>query len=505
MGQLKLVAGLILFLAIAPLALWGQESSYLTIEKQTTITQSVSLDGKSSLVVVSPHDDLVVSTNNPQDVIKKNGKDASGKYKYEVSMDISTQKDRLFTVSRKVLKETFKEQLEPDTRIYYLAEEVDVPITLLEQTGLANHHFVEGEAAVEFNTSIDDLQVIFGKGLDCSIKRTKSPTGTHIITLAIKIKPYLQLQKDYELLSTEYAQIDHKYLTEGTSLTPETLDQMEKRMDELKVQMDDIQKNMDEMSTLTIYGSQTNKLSISIAELGVKQKKSYSVLLLKERVEIFESEYAQLLRNAEQAEENRKFKIAQEFYEQAINMEKTPDEAKGTLARKIEEMKECNTHLTKATQSMAYIATLRKQNDNAKIQEVEDLFRNARISYENLYRLRGLDPYYKDLIDRIDDQLKKMDFYVIEGSVRAKNGGAGISGVSIYAVPDISMNKKIEKKSSGIKIGDTDAEGKFRVEPKRNSGYGGLLFVPENNKNFSKNGFLPMPRKHLITTVYIYE
>jgi hypothetical protein len=504
MKRKKFIALFILLLLISPMAR-TQESSYLTIERQAAGLQAANPEGKASLIIISPHDDLVVSTNNPQDKITRK-KGQNEKYSYEVWMDISIQVDRLFTVSRKVLKETFKERLEPDTRIYYSVEEVDVPITLLEQTSLANHHFVEGEAAVEFNTSVDNLQVDYGKSLDCMIKRSKSPTGTHIITVAIQIKPYLQLQDSYESLGAEYAQIDTKYRNEGASLTPETLDGMEKRMDELKKRMEDIRGKIDDMSILTIYGDQTNKLSISIEGLGVKQKKSYSVLLLKEKVEVFESEYAQLLRNAEKAEENHTFKIAREFYEQAISVEGISAEAKGTLEQKIKEMEDCQTHSVKAAQAMAYIGELKKQNKNVSIETVEGLFRNARISYENLYRLRGLDPYYKDLIDRIDGQLEKIDFLVIEGSVREKNGGAKIGHVSIYAVPDTSMHRKIAKKAAGVKIGEADAEGKFRVEPKKKSGYGGLLFVPpENNKKFNNNGFLPMPQEHITTTIYLYD
>lgn len=481
----------------------AQEDSYLSAEKMEERIEV--LNGKALVIICSSHDDLTISTNEPQDKIVKSAKKANGEYEYRITADLSGRRDRLFTINRNVLKSTFKETLKPNVCLLYSVEEVEMPITLLEQTSLANHHFVSGEAAIEFVTTIEGLQLKCADLLPHNITREKTDAGTQVITLVFNIQPYIAVQDSIEKLSGQYALIDNKYLTEGATLPVETLDEMEEQMQRLKTEIEKFEKAYASMSYVEIFGDKTNKLSISIEGMGAKQKRSYSVLLLKEKVEVFESEYAQLLRNGEQAEENRKFSTALGFYEQASSLTDAPIEGSATLEAKIKEMKECADYASKGANAMSYIAKLKKEADQTKIQEVENHFKNAKVCYENLYKLRGSDPFYKDLIDKIDVQLDKMNFYVIEGSVREKSGGKRITGVSIYAVPDRVFDKKIEKKSAGVKLDEVDSEGNFRLEIKRDSGYGGLLFVPENNKEFKKNAFVTMPNEHLKTTIYLID
>lgn len=481
----------------------AQNESYLSAEK---IEERIEvLNGKALFVIRSSHDNLTISTNVVQDKIVKSAKNANGEYEYKITADLLGRNDRLFTINRDVLKSTIKETLKPNICLFYSVEEVEMPITLLEQTSLANHHFVSGEAAIEFITTIEGLQVRCADLLPHKITKEKTDAGTQAITLIFSIQPYMDVQESMEKLSREYDLIDNKYLTEGSSLPVEMLDKMEEQMTELKVEIEKLEKTYALMSRVEIYGDKTNKLSVSIEGMGAKQKKSYSVLLLKEKVEVFETEYAQLLRNGEQAEENRKFSTALGFYEQASSLEDAPMEGWATLEEKIKEMKECADYASKGANAMSYIAKLKKEADQTKIQEVENQFKNARICYENLYKLRGSDPFYKDLIDKIDAQLDKMNFYVIEGSVRQKNGGKRITGVSVYAVPDRVFDKKMEKRPFGIKLDEVDSEGNFRLEIKRDSGYGGLLFVPENNKEFKKNAYVTMPHEHLKTTIYLID
>ena len=70
-----------------------------------------------------------------------------------------------------------------------------------------------------------------------------------------------------------------------------------------------------------------------------------------------------------------------------------------------------------------------------------------------------------------------------------------ITGIEVYGVH--YFTKEMQKGIHGNHVGTVDANGKFHIEVPREE-YEGLLFVPVNNKKFSKNVFQSLRNsKHL--------
>jgi hypothetical protein len=269
--------------------------------------------------------------------------------------------------------------------------------------------------------------------------------------------------------------------------------------------------------TFTLRSSFPTSLDIGLregAELKVKTMFKYRVLLqLVETVikteKVLTSASMQLMANAEQATENRKFVAAKGFYQQALDSLTNIDDAvtRVSLEENIAHLTDCIEWDKKAAKYMQYIKHLKKTGTTDKMTNIEDAFRQALICYTNLDRLHPA-PVYKTFISKINETLETFNFIVIEGTVRDRKDNTKIvaGAVDIYAVNSSNFSKDMRKKEHGEHIGSVGPDGKFRVQIEKNT-HKGLLFVPSSdNKDYDKNGFVSLhEQKHLKTTIYLYD
>ena len=98
MKQFMMAFSLLVLFALPTQA---QEEEMLSIDKANAVTQPQELGGKSAVVFVARTSELTITTNNPNDNQQpKAVKNSNGEFEYTFTMDLSSSKERKFTIQR---------------------------------------------------------------------------------------------------------------------------------------------------------------------------------------------------------------------------------------------------------------------------------------------------------------------------------------------------------------------------------------------------------------------
>lgn len=466
------------FIALLTLAMTlvaSAQEMYMPYERVSESTDAW-LGGKAGLSIVSPHNDLVVVVipADSLDVVSKAVTEGD-KYRYDISLNVAdgeSSAKREFKVSRQGKSVTikFKEQIAVNRRVVYNVEEVATPIMIQEtRKGLGS---TSGDmACVEINTPID-LDVACGAHLDKSIKTSSNnATGTKTITIDINRTKLVESATAYLNAKAEYDDLNAK---DYNLLSDTQFDRIKELEDNI---LPPLQKEYQDLTTIELKGSGTNTCNISIGDdsgitLGVKERQSYVVLLMKETV--YETEYTTLINKAWEQEEQLHFTSAQEYYSQAMNASGKPEGADAELLSSIASMEEL------ADLNKRAVGAMKKFNDinkSAKESEILELLYAALDCYRKIAEMTQLD-LAKKRTQQIENRLDKMP-WVVEGYVRAGHMHGGVlqqeevEGCVVYY-----------KDSDGIlhHIGTTDKNGKYHVQLSRAS-IGALVFEWNKKKD----------------------
>lgn len=474
----------------------------MTVDEKKTDKSFIALNGKASVVIVSPHDDLVIESSSTKDgdIKKEIRSNKSGEYEYEFLVDITKNNQRAYNISRKgsaLRARIEKIILKGNERRYFYTAEVENPITLEELPAQKNDVYYEkGKACIEFTTGLEGLNfILHPKNAPISIKRSKNEAGANVISVVVDM---VFIQKGLEAIANyEKLQNDYEALLDLINSGKASVEELDKS-DVMKKQLEETEANIDAMSVFVeVYGNNTNALHFDLMDkdlgLGSGSKKCVAILALKEKV--YGREYNQDIENAKIAEQTRNYSNAKSYYEQALQKAETPEE-KRLCEEKIQEMDSCAGYMQAANTALRAMKIRQSKREEVEIDQIEECYDVVIANYRSLYQLRN-DELFLERIAKLEKIRNNLDL-VITGKVvhvKKKQGvfdETPMTGVDIYG---IGIDRTY--------LGSVDASGQFKLQVKRKD-YSSLLFVPKDKK-MGEATSISLKGKHLNLKVRIYD
>lgn len=456
----------------------------------TSESKAVALDGKSQLIVISPHDDLTATVSGQATGRFGTPKKRSdGQYVYTTLFDLSQGREVKLVFARKgsPLQTDMKEVLTPNKSITYKVEEVENPISLNEQTGRNMSSKVHGESDLEFTTDIEGLSVKVSPLLKSRISKSKTAAGAQVITVSIVMKPLTDLREELQKCKEEYELLTQE-MNEGKIQAGDTAKL--NRQEALEGIVEEMGIRLSDMAQVTLSAPNSNTLAISLDNVSENERKAYAVLAMKQVENVYNTSYDQALANALQSVKTRKYKAAADFYRQAAEAQDAPEGAKATCEARAADMDKCFEFMDMANKALRRLKEEKKKGEMVDYGLIEECYNVAIKNYESLYQLTQ-DEEFKRRIGMLEKDLKKLGI-VVEGTVVGIDRKGGVmwenplTGVDIYAVPLGQNGSSYTKGICGDRVGSVDAKGRYHVQLESGK-YEGLLFVPVASKEYKKN------------------
>lgn len=479
------------------------QSAFLSIAEQSERQQNAELGGKAVAIFESGSDKLAISSSLNSDQQLPKAVKSGSIYRYELTIDISQVRDRVFTAAVKgtALKAQIKKVFRPNQQVFFLVSEIENPIWLENQSTGSDAYLVNGKACLEFTTPIENLQVSTSPRLKTLLTRSTTASGANLLSLEIDIATLKALR---DAVQTTQQTLD-AYEAELDANTGEFTSAMAAKEKQLQSDCDAAADAYNEAITITLHAEGTNVLVVPqdiVSSLSVKQKVPFGVMPVNQEAEVItRTSYDQFMLNADQSFKVRKYGEAAKIYQEAADAPDATASQREIALSKKETMMQYAVLKKEAYDQVKRLNDFKRQGDNVSYDAVDECYTTALKNFQNLRNLTN-DSYYDEMIGKLKTSQNKLGI-VFEGTIiYAKlHGGEMVQknltngGVAIYGVTH--QNEKLAKKGGyGDRLGEVEKNGKFHIQVDPNK-YAYLLFVPiEGNDSDIKNfKFLPISGK----------
>ena len=483
---------------------YGQDSIVEISELPDMMKTDTSIGECAVVTFFSKSDNIVLSSSDQSDVVRSVHKEKDGRYSIEVTCDLSDRsvgRDRTFTALIKgtSLKGFRKKRLSSGKRFFFQVIEAEHVLTPWWPETRAVLYPVDGKSAIEFNIpqGIEDLHVKYSDGIGGVIKKSRGK-GINNITLEIDCQKLelmvseldtklAKLKEENEKLERMKSENQSKYNQDGFDF-----ELAESQVQEQTDKVAHIKESMPHLYVV-LYGDNTNQVFVPIDKLkSLKSPKTKLTMGINDALQktiVGTTALAEKLKSANMAYQGRRFKEALTFYTQASEDSEATEADRTACRGWIETINTCIEAQTEANKSLLLLKNYKEKGGDVNPDKIIELFNVAIANYKTLYSITRND-FYQVRIEKFENSRDKIG-YVMNGVVISTDFKQGvlyeapITGIDIYGVKD-NFSKDMKKGIHGDYLGQVDAEGKFHLEIPRNV-YEGLLFVPTNNKDFSKN------------------
>lgn len=517
---MKRILSILLFVFIC-LQMQAQ-SDYISYSRYEEADRFDDLNGDKGILILSEYKDLVISIVG----VKKKSytphvERPDGYFEYRITIDADITKPKV-VVSRlgSVYTTEFVVSPKRDFLVAYRIEITSNQILFEDQTTANDVHLNASEGAIEFRTSLKDLQVVCASELKATISREVSRDDPNISIIKVIVpidvlntirNNFDEYQTDYEekvsLLKEEYSILDAK----GSNKDKAEWD----RYDELNVDLEKYEQEFlekqlyfNKLVRIELYVEGSNHLFLETLKerddekehylFGPRTKKSYVVSPRYIEVTKYATESNSYLSEGGKLFEMRKYEEARIAYQSALDASDVEENMRPVIQEYISRCDSCIEYEGLAAFSVGKIVDLKKQGSATQ----EDIYKYASAAKEFLEMVYSYNPsasgYYQEYIEKLKQLLGdiplKIRFTIVEW--KTLNEGNFIPGVEVWAYygtplvssATFSSDKKFErmmkKETFNYKqIGVSDSEGIVEVELDRNNLPEGLLFRPNKERN----------------------
>ena len=515
----------ILFLMLVCLQMQAQ-SDYISYNRYEEADRFDDLNGDKGILILSEYKDLVIS------IVGVNKKSYTphverpdGYFEYRIIIDADITKPKV-VVSRLGSVYTTEFIVSPQ-QDYYVAYRIEITSNqiLYEDQTMANDvHLNASEGAIEFRTSLKNLQVVCASELKATISRevSKDDPNISIVKVIVPIDAlnvirnnFDDYQADYEkkvsLLKEEYSILDAKGSNKNNAEW-DRYDELEADLKECEQEFQEKQLFFNKLTRIELYVEGSNHLFLEtlrenekdkdtnkkIYLFGPRKKKSYVVSPRYIEVTKYATESNSYLSEGGKLFEMRKYEEARTAYQSALDANDVEENMRPVIQEYISRCDSCIEYEGLAAFSVGKIVDLKKQGSATQ----EDIYKYASAAKEFLEIVYSYNPsasgFYQEHIEKLEQLLEniplKIRFTIVEW--KTLNEGNFIPGVEVWAYygtplvssATFSSDKKFErmmkKETFNYKqIGVSDSEGIVEVELDRNNLPEGLLFRPNKERN----------------------
>lgn len=493
----RIVWILLMIWAVLPMQ---AQSEYISNSRCLEADRFEDLEGNSGILLLSRHNDLIINvtnTNKKKEVtIIPNGERPDGYYEYLVIIDAVGTRTPKIEVSRrgKVYKTELVQAVKADFSIAYRIEEVMYPIYKDEQTKANDVHQNAAEAKLEFTTTIKNLKVECAPKLGAKVSSQVSVADPNITitTVIIPIAALTNAKKNIENIHKEYVELSNKIDSNTEKATDEEWD----RQVELEKEEENAQNELNALTNIEIYGEGTNRLSISISDIGPRIQKCYAILPLAIEKNVFVTQCSAFMDEGGKLFGMRKYKEARTAYENALKSRDVIVNMRPAIRESIAQCDTCIQYESLAAKSIIKISELKKSG-NATQDEVAR-YASAAIEFMQMVNKYNPNNFYTTRIERMEKLLKgmplKIKFTIVEW--KTLHEGNFIPGVEVWAYhgtsPISSNTFSSDRKFKNIlskegvnykQVGVSDKQGIIEIELDRTNLPTGILFRPDKDSN----------------------
>ena len=476
----------------------------ITISQNASMTQNVtSLNGKAGVVFVANSDDMVITTNINKDPQSpkavKNGK----VYRYEMTLDISGTSARYFTVTKYGTtnsQKTGKIILSANKRLYFDIEQVengiDLKIDPNQSRGWINGK--KGEALIVFNSKIK--LNINCPNLKHTIRSGRSVAGTYLDSLIFDATQYAALAQKESALSDELEEANKRMAKEAETMDDATYNTLRTRIPQLTEELNKVSGELSNLLHIEVSGDKTNKMVIDYNQVKGMSPMSllrYNILILNETKVVVETQYGELLRQADTEFQDRQYARAAEFYKLASYEKNITDAQRNIAINKSAAALRYDTVQTNAEKYAKLINEIVSSGSNVKKSLIIKTFDQAILAYQSLYNSTD-DFYFKKQVDKLLEEKAKIGI-VLEGTTLYSELHQGILSENVignckfYGVKGIvteDMRTNIYWKNDN-ELATSDSEGKFKFQVTAGL-FDFIVVVGAHNGKIKANKVIPM-------------
>lgn len=488
---------LLTLLALFTLVMADAQTAYISNSRDEGKDYLEDLNGRCGILLTSVNKNLMINVTNASkkfEIIRPEGKNSEGMYEYRILIGPDDTRDAKVEVNRMsdVYKTDFIANVKPDFFVAYKIEEVSDPIRIEDQTQRNDAVLKSNEAALEFTTTIKDLTIKCDPRLKATMTTAKSKADAtvDIISVEFPIEPLQAVRDTLNNLTAEYDRLTQ--LINADKATDEDWD----RSEEVEKAIDKARANLRELSTVTIFSTNTNRLSIEISEMGPRSKKCYIVMPVEITKEVFVTEASAYVTEGGRLFDQRKYADARVAYVNAINSKDVDPSMRPTINASIALCDTCLQYEKYAAASLGKIMEMKK-NNTATQQQVAR-YAAAAVEFLGIVNDYNPDIFYTTRINQLNKVLESMPLNITFTTVewRTFGEGAPIPDVeawayygdatvlpSTYATPR-KFRKTINAAPESYKQeGLSDAQGKIQVQLDRKNLPSGFLFFPSSDKD----------------------
>lgn len=262
------------------------QSSMISISRDARLNRSVQLGGKAGVLFYSKASDLVISTTVNKDHVVSTPRISGNMYVYEMVLDISEGRDRVFNVSKKgsvISEKTGQVLLKANEYTAFNVDIVDKPI-YMELSDEGGHYILHGNgwALIEINSEIR-ITPNYNPRLKLEHRSSRSMAGVYVDSLIINVEALQSLSARLETVRKELNRLNAEYdnlLAQNTSES--ALNRLDRKIKEVETTVSSLSKELDELSYISVKGDGTNERVIDAEEILAmksKDKRKYNVIL----------------------------------------------------------------------------------------------------------------------------------------------------------------------------------------------------------------------------------
>lgn len=463
-----------------------------------------NLDGQAGILILSAHNDIVITIINvpsgaKSPIVTPKGKGSLGFFEYEVVFDKKIIPEPKVEVHRRgdVRRTTFVVRPKADLFVAYLIEEVSKKIGH-ESLQAANDAVLdELHAAIELTSSVEGLKVNVSPLLQAEMKseRHKTDNNITIFTIKIPVAVFNEADAKYDAAKTAYEtdamayQKAEKEHEEG-KLKPEKLLEYMDKHDKSEEVLEKIISERKERSSIILYAEGSNKLVIDIGErLAPRQKLCYGIMPLEKPVHV--SKCSGFLSEGGRLFNLRKYKDARQAFTQALTANDAPKDMISAIKSNIAQ---CDTCLEYEKYAMFSLTKMKEARNSGSINQ-EEVVKYSTAALEFIEVLNKYNPcdFYNTRINQLNEMIKDLPLALRFNIVKWVNGYSGFteggpfSNVEVWAyygsgIPEKNSYKnerKFKKLTESYEYrlqGISDSKGCLELDLKRSELPTGFMF-----------------------------
>lgn len=490
------------FIGLVSVMAQSQYISYERVEGQDRIDD----DGRTGVWITSKRPDLVVSVLNPEINGNPRGRDRNGNYTYELLVDPNVSKMPKIEVSKRgdINRCRFTVNLKKGMLLAYHISEVEKPIVLDDITAGNEVSLSMDSAVIEIVSSYSDLQCDFSPDLHARMARTlkNGDKDVHVIVITIPIANVRNMVSKLAELKAKSERLESDAENSQGKKKGEILDEW----DRCEAEIEELNEKWLAMKNIIVYGTNTNRLAISVESIKPESKFTYGILAVKPEVV---TEAGSFLSEGARLFDMRRYPDAKISFNKAINAKDFPKDMLGVVNANIAECDSCIKYTAYGNAMLKQYLDWKKQGE---VISQKQLVICATAALEMFQYLSNHNPcdYYSNGINKLKQEIDKVPFDVKFTVVKWQSDYAGLQetgpmgAVEIwgyygkdkkamsYVTKDGDLYKRIRKSSDFKELGTTGPDGVVDIHLTRSDLPSGFFFRPIGYENKAKVKYIDM-------------